>query len=121
MEKRKSERAKTNDEVLFSVDETAMRGRMLNLSRDGCMISGGGAHPATGNAVTVTLLEGVAVSGEIAWVDGDEIGVRFHRKLGEATVKYFLLNTIKYTHDEGPSDRFGRGLPPMRPDPGLTD
>lgn len=121
MDKRKGQRAKTNDEVLFSIDDMAMRGKMLNLSRDGCMISGGGENAETGKTVTVTLLEGVAVAGRIVWVDGNEIGISFHRKLGEATVKYFLLNTIAYSHEEAPSDRFGRDLPPMRPDPSLTD
>ena len=121
MEKRKGERTKTNDEGLFSIKDVVMRGKMLNLSREGCMISGSCIDAAAGDTVSVTLLEGVTVAGEIAWTDKEEIGVGFYRKLGEATVKYFLLGTLEHTRNDTPSDQFGRGLPPMRPDPSLAD
>ncbi len=71
--------------------------------------------------MTVTLLEGVAVEGEVMWAEGEEIGIGFARPIGEATVKYFMLGTLQHARDEIPVDQFGRGFPPMRPDRGLAD
>ena len=85
------------------------------------MISGSHLNAAAGEAVSVTLLGGVTVSGEIAWSENEAFGVGFYRKLGEATVKYFLLGNLEHARHNTPSDRFGRDLPPMRPDPDLTD
>ncbi|HAG36940.1 MAG TPA: hypothetical protein DCL34_09035, partial [Erythrobacter sp.] len=63
-------------------------------SREGCKITGTRVNAQVGEAVTVTLLEGVAVEGEVMWAEGEEIGIRFARPIGEATVKYFMLGTL---------------------------
>ena len=121
MEKRRSNRSKTDDDVMVSINGVAARGRMLNLSREGCKITGTRVNAEVGEAVTVTLLEGVAVEGEVMWAEGEEIGIGFARPIGEATVKYFMLGTLQHARDEIPVDQFGRGFPPMRPDRGMAD
>jgi hypothetical protein len=117
MERRDNRRSQTEDEVLFAVDDVIMRGKMLNLSRDGCMIEGNYASATKGRKISVTLLEGVIAVGEIVWTNGNRFGVGFYQKLGEATVRYFQLVHLQHESDQPPADRFGRDMPPLRHDP----
>jgi hypothetical protein len=118
-ERRNGKRSKTDDEVLFTINEVVMPGKLLNLSRDGCMIEGDCVTATAGRKISVTLLEGFTVIGEIMWKNGDRMGVGFYQELVDATLKYFQLRSIEHEEHQSPADRFGRELPPMRRQPDL--
>ena len=114
VDKRITDRASTDDAILYSIQDVVMRGRMVNLSADGCMIADQMATPEQGSKVEITLLEGVTVSGEVAWATDGSFGVTFSRPLSEVTIRYFKLAQIDFpTGREHLTDQFGRGLPPM--------
>ena len=115
MERRKRERLNTNKEILVAVNDAVMRGRMLNLSADGCMIACDSKSASRGRKVTVTLIDRVCVEGEIIWADNRRIGVTFYRKLDTVTVRYFQMDTIARGDSQPLADQFGRDMPPMRP------
>ena len=75
METRDKERIATDDAVLFSIDDVVMRGRMLNITQDGCMIDGCSVPAESGQKVEVTLIEGIVANGEVVWVKDELIGV----------------------------------------------
>ena len=116
MERRRHKRFNTNKEILVSVNDAVMRGRMLNLSDDGCMIACDSKSASRGRKVTVTLIDRVCVEGEIIWANNRRIGVTFYRKLDTVTVRYFQMDTIALGDSQPLADQFGRDMPPMRPD-----
>lgn len=116
MEHRKVGRIATADEILFSVDSVVMRGTMTDLSAEGCRISDAGVGDMTGAPVEVTLIQGVAIAGTIAWQKDGYIGVDFNTPLLESTVKYFRLGEGGGATCGPPTDGFGRPLPPLTPE-----
>lgn len=113
-ERRSGPRSATDQKVTFSIDGVVFKGRVLNLSPDGCMIDGDCVMATARRHISVALVSGYSVPGTVAWKNGNRIGVVFHEPLLEATLRYFQLHSLKHEEHEPFADRFGRDIPPMR-------
>lgn len=113
MDHRKEQRVAAGGYVLYSLGDVVLRDALHNLSCEGCMIEADHGMAEIGDEVEITLLQGVVVSGAVAWIKDNGIGVAFHRPIGDATVRYFRLTDWAEQRDDEPTDGFGRSLPPL--------
>ena len=113
MDHRKEQRVAASGHVLYSLGDVVLRDTLYNLSGEGCMIEADHGMADVGDEVEITLLQGVVVGGSVIWVKDGSFGVRFHRPIGEATVKYFRLTDWSQPSIDEPTDGFGRSLPPL--------
>ena len=112
-EHRKIRRHSTMASIGYQTGGQSAPGQMTDLSANGCRAILAGAVPDEGEALLVTLLEGVEVPGCIAWRDGAIVGIRFDRPVIDAVVRYFGLPDYVATVRDVTTDAFGRVLPPL--------
>ena len=117
-EKREEARIAYGEFVSCSANGKVASHRLIDLSTGGCKIVSDSGLASMGDAIEVTLLDGVAASGTVAWVKDGTMGVKFDTPVNPAMVRYFEIT--KHTDKQvfRPTDRFGRAVPPLS---GLTD
>lgn len=113
MDQRKVERTIASDKVSYRVGDITATNPLRNLSIHGCQIGGKLETAGKGDAIEVTLIEGISVEGVIAWIRGSEFGVEFSRPIGEAAVRYLGMAMLDMPIQGPEHDRFGRPLPPL--------
>ncbi|QPC98944.1 PilZ domain-containing protein [Qipengyuania soli] len=86
---------------------------LVNMSREGCRLELSGPLPDAGDAIEITFIDGVSVSGRVVWEESGTVGVQFEQPIIEAIVRFFGLSPAGSIRDEAPKDGFGRHLPPM--------
>ena len=89
-----------------------------DISKSGCRLTMPEAMPPVGARVELVLLEGLEVSGEIAWAEGNAGGVTFDHHITDALVRYFTLPLRPRSASVVTKDGFGRPLPPLGQDGG---
>lgn len=112
-EKRGEPRVTADGRVSYSIGDVVLTDRLLDLSVQGCKLASNSDLAEPGDAVEVTLLQGVVVTGVVKWTQDDVLGVIFDRPVGTATVRYFEVGRLPETESYRPTDRFGRAMPPL--------
>lgn len=86
---------------------------LVNMSREGCRIELSGPLPNAGDAIELTFIDGISMTGIVAWEDCGTVGVQFERPIVDAMVRFFALSPVGAIQTETTRDSFGRILPPL--------
>lgn len=113
MDQRSIERLDVGGTVLCRIGDAETRDELRDMSVRGCKLVGVNRHFAKGDAIDITLLDGVSIAGTVRWAAAGDVGVEFGEKLSEAAVRYFTLSALGPMTDDVPFDSFGRKLPPL--------
>ncbi|MFA6031513.1 MAG: PilZ domain-containing protein [Myxococcota bacterium] len=109
MERRRKQRSSTRMTVIVTVAGASLPCEMRNLSQSGCLIACDPVLAEVGAPVAISLMRGLAVTGEVAWQMGESVGVFFREPIPLAVVRHYALDDWMLKADWSLS---GSGLAP---------
>ena len=92
MDRRKENRSQTRESIRARIAGIDVACVMRNLSQSGCMFDGGALPGDVGSSVSIDLLPGLTVEGEVAWQLGESMGIFFFKPIPLSVVQRFALD-----------------------------
>jgi hypothetical protein len=112
-EKRSERRVCADSRVRYTINDVVVTGQLLDLSTKGCRLADATGMGEIGDAIEITLLEGLTVPGVVIWAENGVLAVNFDHPVGEVAVRYFDADKPASSENFRPTDRFGRAMPPL--------
>lgn len=110
------ERQPANGAIEYSYKGANYAARLSDMTREGCRLSMSGAIPGVGDALDLTLMEDLVVTGRVMWSVDDVAGLLFEKPVVDAVVRYFSFSMGHPIELDVTMDGFGRTLPPLGQD-----
>lgn len=105
MDRRKENRSQTRESIRARIAGVDVALVMRNLSQSGCRVDGGALPGEVGAQVSLELLPGLTVEGEVAWQLGESMGIFFLKPIPLAVVQGFALDDWPLRSDWSRSGR----------------